>query len=170
MALMVERSCAVVRVDGIAFLCLLRGAALAAAHVPFLQGDLRGSPLDGARVIEVMAGDEQGDFCWAGLSPGQAGTSLCSPQAGVAGAITARLYGLAPGIGRILGYHPASAAVLTFIPPAGAWWGGTWAAGPAGGTPAHHHATMLMHGEMVAQGDALAGLDPIPPPRQIPQE
>lgn len=164
MGIMVERSCAVVQVDGIAFLCLLRGQALAAAEAPFRQGDLSGSPLDGASIIEVMPGSAQEDFCWTSIGSDQIVVPMSVPQAGVAAAVTARLYGLTPGTGRFLGKDLAAAEAEVFLPPDGEWWSGTWAAGPVTASPVCFNATMVMHGEMVVRDGVAA--EPGPPAGQ----
>jgi hypothetical protein len=156
MGIMVERSCAVVQVDGIAFLCLLRGEAFVSVEAPFHQDDLSGSPLDGARVIEVMPGTEQMDFCWVSIGPDQIIASTSLPQAGVAAAITARLYGLAPGTGKFLGQDVAGTKTQIFFPPTGEWWCGTWAAGSSAASAVCFDATIVMHGEMVVRDGAAA--------------
>jgi hypothetical protein len=156
MGIMVERSCAVVQVDGIAFLCLLCGEAFVSVEAPFRQDDLSGSPLDGVRVIEVMPGTEQVDFCWVSIGPDQIIAPNSLPQAGVAAAITARLYGLAPGTGRVLGKDLARVEIHVFLPPTGEWWTGTWATGPMNAPTVCFNAAMVMHGEMVVRESAAA--------------
>ena len=170
MGIMAECSCAVVQVDGMSFLCLLRGQDLAAVEAPFGRHDLSGSPLDGALLVSVMPGGEQVDFCWASLGADQLVQPVSGLQAGVAAAIAARLYGLAPGLGRMLGRDLADPAIQVFLPPEDAWWHGTWKAGPIAGTPGRFHATMVMHGEMVIPDAVAAGRAPIPPPGPVPQD
>lgn len=170
MGIMAECSCAVVQVDGMSFLCLLRGQDLAAVEAPLCHHDLSGSPLDGALVVSVMPGGEQVDFCWACIGTDHLVQPISVPQAGVAAAIAARLYGLAPGLGRVLGCDLADPAIQVFLPPEDAWWHGTWKAGPNGRTPARYHAMMVMHGEMVFPNAVAAGCAPIPPPGSFPQE
>lgn len=162
MGIMAERSCAVVRVDRITFLCLLRGEGLVTEEAPFHRDDLSGSPLDGNVVIEVTPGCEGEDFCWVSIGPSGIVAPMFLPQAGVAAALTARLYGLAPGTGRLLGKDLAATEAQVFMPPTGDWWTGAWAAGSGIAPPAIYDATLLMHGEIVVRACPPLTTEPAP--------
>jgi hypothetical protein len=161
MGIMAERRCALVQVDRIVFLCLLRGEALLAAEAPFCQDDLSGSPLDGAFALEVLPGGLNDDFRWAAIGRDGIVAPTSLPQAGIAAAIAARLYGLAPGTGRLLGSEVASSDIRMFIPPSGEWWSGEWASGSAVEDLVRYQATTVMHGDIVVRDSTTAEPDPV---------
>jgi hypothetical protein len=162
--LMTECSCAVVLVEGITFLCLPQGRALFAPAAPWPRAERFGSPLEDAQVVQVLQGGAQEDFCWLIVTTEGSIQADPEPQSGVAAAITARLFGLSVGDGSLLGRSLASGVSQTCHPPCGDWWHGVWGVDihiekqahrtddrPVSQAHSRHHASLVMHGEMVLQ-------------------
>jgi hypothetical protein len=173
--LMTECSCAVVLVDEITFLCLPQGGALLAPAASWPRPERIGSPLEDAQVVQVMPGGARGNFCWLIVTTEGSIQVDPEPQAAIAAAITARLFGLSVGTGPVLGKSLTSGLSQTCHPPSGDWWHGVWdvrSKEQAARTDVHtvspthdrYHASLLMHGEMVLHECAAPDLDPQPKP------
>jgi hypothetical protein len=161
MNLMTECSCAVVLVDGVIFLCLPQGRTLFVPAAPWPRAERFGSPLDDAQVVQVLQGGAQEDFCWLIVTTEGSIQADPEPQSGIAAAITARLLGLSVGDGSLLGRSLASGVSQTCHPPRGDWWHGVWGVDIHTEKQAHsrHHASLVMHGEMVLHDCTMSNSD-----------
>lgn len=172
MNVMTECSCAIVLVDGITFLCLPQGRPFFAPAAPCPRAERFGLPFSEAQVLHVLQGGAEDDFCWLIVTNGGSTQREPEPQAAVAAAITARLFGLSVGAGPLLGKSLASGVSQMCHPPGGEWWHGIWGADAltkehAEGkddrriSPAddRYNAALLMHGEVVLYDCAASNPD-----------